>query len=208
VWSSKQENARPLPLPRAGTNAELTRMNRATIARLAPRLVLMLTVGVVAITTGCGKMAPIYTGTLHETQIVVFTKQNPKSLVSVHADKTKVLQIGQLQFEDVRGFGRSFQEIDELRTLVFVTEEGGGAFIHAFDLSKNVDVKAPLGDASGFGYWLGSSNRQHESVAMIASNKLLLSIMGPSYPERKPTRWEFVFDLDRKDVRLSAKKEL
>ena len=169
---------------------------------------LILTVAVVAITSGCGKMAPIYKRTLHGTRIVVFTKDNPKSLLSVHADKTKVLQIGQLQFENIRGFHCGFTEIEELRTLVFVTQEDGGEFIHAFDLSKNIDVKAPLGEASGFGYWLCTSNKQIEAVSIVTSNKLLLSITGPSYPERKPTRWEFTFDLAQKNVQLSAKKEL
>ena len=167
----------------------------------------MLALGMVT-GAGCGKIAPVYKGTLDGTRIVVFEKPNRKSLLSVHGDATKVLQIGRLQFENVRGSGCSFEEIKELKTLVFVTEENSGAFIHAFDLSKNVHVKAPLGDASGFGYGLGSSNRQHEAVTMLTSNRLLLSRTGWSFLEQKPMRWEFVFDLHQKDVRLSAKREL
>ncbi len=158
--------------------------------------------------TGCREGGLKYEATLHGTSVRVFQKANRKSLISVHADKTTVLQIGKQRFESVRGYGCRFIEIEELRTLVFVTEESDGTFVHAFDLANNVDVKAPLGDASGFGYWLGSSNQQHQAITMLTSNKLLLSITGPSYPERKKTRWDFLFDLERKSVRLFEKKEL
>ncbi len=131
----------------------------------------MLAAGVFAF-AGCGKVAPIYKGTLHGSKVVVFTKPNSQSLISVHADATKVLQIGPLQFENIRGLNRGFEEIEQFHTLIFVTEEGGAAFVHAFDLLKNVDVKAPLGDASGFGYWLGNSNQQYQAVTMLTSNKL------------------------------------
>ena len=167
---------------------------------------LALVVGIIT-TAGCGKVAPIYKGTLHGIRIVAFNKENAKSLLSVHASPTKVLQIGQVQFENVRGFGCGFKEIEELQTLIFVTEEDGGVFVHAFDLSKNIDVKVPLGDASGFGYWLCTSNKEHQAVSMLTSNKLLLSITGSSYPDRKATRWEFTLDLEEKSVRLSATKE-
>ena len=171
-------------------------------------LLLILAAAAVVVSSGCGKAAPVYRSKLHGTDVVVFTKDNAKSLLSVHADKTKVLQIGSIQFENIRGFGCGFVEIVELKTLVFVNDENGAAFIHAFDMSKHVDRKAPLGDASGFGYWLGTTNTQDQAVTMLTSNSLLLSIQGPSYPDRKLTRWEFTFDLDQKSVQRSNTKQL
>ena len=166
-----------------------------------------LLIVVLILTIGCGN-SPTCEVTVYGTRVRFFQKENWKSVISPHTDKRAILQVGQQQFENVRGYGCRFNQIEELRAILFVTEESAGVFVHAFDLTKGVDVKAPLGAASGFGHWIGSSNQQYEAVTLLSSNALLLSIFGQSYLERTNTRWDFVFDLEQKAVRLPRKSEL
>jgi len=157
---------------------------------------------------GCGRSRPIYDQVLNGNRIIVFEKHNPKSLISVHSDKTKVLCIGEVCFENIRGVGPGFQKVEELQMLVFVTDEGPTAFIHGYDLLKKLDLKVPLGEAAAFGYFLGHSNARSDSVTFLTTNTLLLSYQGFAFNEQKNVRWQNVFDLEKKTIGLSSMKDI
>lgn len=143
--------------------------------------------------------------TVFQTQIAgkeikVFEKRNLKSFISPHIDGIRVLQIGEARFADLRGLGTGFEELKEIKALLFVTDESSGTFIHVFDLQQGIDIKVPSGDAINFGRMLGSKISNRDKVKVLNSKSLLLSHEGNSFLHKKHMTWTFLVDLNNKTV--------
>lgn len=133
-------------------------------------------------------------------KIKVFEKRNLKSIISPHIDGIRVLQIGEVRFDDLRGLGIGFEELKEINSLLFVTDEASGPFIHVFDLQHETDIKIPSGDAINFGRMLGSKISKRDKVKVLHPKSLLISTEGNSFLQKKKMTWMFRVDLDKKTI--------
>ena len=133
-------------------------------------------------------------------KIKVFEKRNLKNIISPHIDGIRVLQIDGAKFADLRGLGVGFEELKDINSLLFVTDEASGPLIHVFDLQRETDLKVPSGDAINFGRMLGSKVSKRDKVKVLNPKLLLISTEGNSFLHKKKMTWAFLLDLDKKTV--------